>query len=42
MNIIYELNPPKVFLEFTLLISNRLNQEIDKFIYRTQNNIEIR
>jgi 5,10-methylenetetrahydrofolate reductase len=35
MNIIYELNPPKVFLESSLNM-NILNQEIDKFIDRTQ------
>ncbi len=35
MKITYELNPPKIFHDLTINI-NRLNDEIDKFIYRSQ------
>jgi 5,10-methylenetetrahydrofolate reductase len=35
MKIIYELNPPKIFHDSTINI-NLLNQEVDKFLLRTQ------
>jgi 5,10-methylenetetrahydrofolate reductase len=35
MKVIYELNPPKIFHDLTINI-NILNDEIDKFIYRSQ------
>ena len=35
MKVIYELNPPKIFHDLTINI-NILNDEIDKFIYKSQ------
>jgi 5,10-methylenetetrahydrofolate reductase len=35
MKVTYELNPPKIFQDLTIDI-NTLNDEIDKFIYRSQ------
>ena len=35
MKVIYEINPPKIFHDSVINI-NTINDEIDKFIYRSQ------
>lgn len=35
MDIIYELNPPKIFNDSNIINYDKINQEIDKFLYRT-------
>jgi len=36
MEIIYEINPPKIFEDSTILNINRLNQEIEKYLHRSK------
>src|SRR5919107_1186686 len=36
MEVIYEINPPKIFEGSTILNIDKLNQEIDKFLYRSK------
>ena len=36
MNIIYEINPPKIFYDSSVINFDKLNQEIKKFLFRTK------
>jgi 5,10-methylenetetrahydrofolate reductase len=40
MDIIYEINPPKIFYDSPIIDFDKLNQEIEKFLHRTKTILE--